>query len=617
MCKSYNAYFLQQVFLATLLLFGVLPAHAQYSNLPPIAKDVEQCVVFGKILEYDLALAVFDPNDDPVSITILKQPLYGSLSLTNTKFTYKPDTSGLKDIFVYSVCDNRGLCNVGAVTIELASEAAEEPPPPIEIQRFTLKVGERLKINHPNIGYRLLHNGGTEYNTIYTLSHDAALTKLDYVSDSTIAVRPLNKIGKDEIVLEGCSVVRQNVYTCEGVRLKYVCRSVEFIIDVQDSTASLAPPAADNISLCLVKGNEAVHADLKAAVKTTNGDIEKIELLREPKFGVSTMSSDKILVYSPSDLRNIPYGKIDSMTYRACDKNGLCDTAKIYIRFAEKLTNIKKDNPSYNYRISLDENLALCGNLGKTLTNTKGQTMQCDVNFGKWTRQTDDCVLFTPKKIGVDTVRFLKCKTSASKPFYTCDGLQQANDCEAVTYIITTFMRKTTSEIALKAIKTNETWSLSVPKKSSEVLIAPRSGILSIKKGKSADQINYRPKNNFIGIDSFKLACNSRNYFLCEDKWYKINVKSLKEDLFTAKSTSDVVYNIDGEQKKIFVRSSDHSFTGGLKVRVFNMFGEEIFLKTIRRAKFDEAIDIKMLPKGFYKVIIQTGSFLAKEKMMI
>jgi large repetitive protein len=616
MCKSYISYIAQRVFLCTSLIFFVLTAHAQYSNIPPVAKDVEQCVVFGKTLEYDLASAVFDPNDDPISISILKQPLYGSLSLNKTKFTYKPDTSGLKDIFVYSVCDNRGLCNVGSVTIELASEEAEEPPPPTEVQRFTLKVGQKLKINYPNIGYRLMHNGGTEYNTIYTLSHDASITKLDYVSDSTIAIKPLNKLGKDEIILEGCSVVRQNVYTCDGVRLKYVCRSVEFIIDVQDSTASLTAPVANNVALCLVKSNEAVYTDLKASVTSVN-EIEKIEILREPRLGVSSMSSDKILVYSPSDLRNIPYGKMDSMTYRACDKNGFCDTAKIYIRFAEKLTNLKKENPPYNYRIGLDEKLALCGNLGNTLSNIKGQSIQCDPNFGKWTRQTDDCVLFTPKKIGVDTVRFLKCKTSASKPFYTCDGLQQANDCDASTYIITTFMRKTSSEVALKPIKANETWSISVPKKSSEVLIAPRSGILSIKKGKSADQITYRPKSNFIGIDSFKLACNSGNYFLCDDRWYKIIVKSPKDDLLVAKSAAEVIYTIDGEQKKNFVRSADQSFTGGLKVRVFNMFGEEIFLKTIRRDKFEETIDVKILPKGFYKVIIQTGSFLVKEKMMI
>jgi large repetitive protein len=615
MRKSYMLYYTRQVLLCTWFVFAMLSAaQAQYSNIPPLAKDVELCVVFGNVLDYDLNLAVFDPNDDPVSISILKQPLYGSLTLDKSRFSYKPDTSGVKDIFVYSVCDNKGLCDVGSVTIDLASETASEPTAPEEVLHYKVKIGEKVKINYPNIGYRLQHNGGTEYNTIYTLSHDGELTKLDYVSDSIIAVKPLNTVGTDNIVLEGCSVTRQDVYTCEGARLKYICKSIEFIVEVEDSI-SIAPPIAKNVSLCLVKGSQAVHTNLKTIVSNV-GNTPRIEIIREGRYGVSNLNPDKIFVYSPADMRNIPYGKIDSLLYRVCNKNGVCDTAKIYIRFAEKATN-KKEGAAHTYRLSLDENLVLCGNLGKTLKNTKANTIQADTTFGKWTRQTDDCVLFRPNKVGVDTVRFLTCRTTASTPFYSCDGLQDVNDCEVKTYIIHTFMRKMTSQYLVTPIKSNETWSMTFPNKVGDILTAPRNGTLSVKKGKSSDKIVYLPKSNFVGVDSFKLACTGKNYFSCEDKWYKIAIKSPKDEQFTIKSTLPIQYNIDGEAKKIFVRSATKPFTGALKVRIFNTFDEEVFLKTIRRERFEEIIDLKTLPSGVYKVAIQAGNFLTKERMVV
>ncbi|WP_173003154.1 Ig-like domain-containing protein [Chitinophaga sp. SYP-B3965] len=98
-------------------------------NNPPVANNdqyttVRDVAVSGNVLTNDT-----DPENDPLTVTItpVTPPAHGTLLLNaNGTFTYTP-TPGFAgtDGFVYTVCDNKGGCAQGTVTISVTAPVAD------------------------------------------------------------------------------------------------------------------------------------------------------------------------------------------------------------------------------------------------------------------------------------------------------------------------------------------------------------------------------------------------------------------------------------------------------------------------------------------------------------
>jgi hypothetical protein len=86
------------------------------SNSPPVANN--QAITFNKNMQQTITLTATDPNNDPLTYTVVAQPTHGTLTGTAPNLNYNPDTDYVgDDSFTFKANDGTTDSNTATVSI--------------------------------------------------------------------------------------------------------------------------------------------------------------------------------------------------------------------------------------------------------------------------------------------------------------------------------------------------------------------------------------------------------------------------------------------------------------------------------------------------------------------
>lgn len=122
---------------------------------PPVAKNDYYLTEEDVVLQVEAANGVLandtDPNEDPLTTTILSEPLYGSLVLdSNGSFTYTPGPNWFgEDSFTYEVSDGELTDTATAyITVESVNDAPVAIDDYVETEEDTSVIIDLLANDH-------------------------------------------------------------------------------------------------------------------------------------------------------------------------------------------------------------------------------------------------------------------------------------------------------------------------------------------------------------------------------------------------------------------------------------------------------------------------------------
>jgi hypothetical protein len=105
------------------------------SNSPPVANN--QAITLNKNTQQAITLAATDPNNDPLTYTIVTQPAHGSLTGTPPNLNYNPDTDYVgADSFTFKA--NDGTVDSNTATVSITVQGPVNDPPIANNQAITL-----------------------------------------------------------------------------------------------------------------------------------------------------------------------------------------------------------------------------------------------------------------------------------------------------------------------------------------------------------------------------------------------------------------------------------------------------------------------------------------------
>ncbi|MCP5526224.1 MAG: tandem-95 repeat protein [Verrucomicrobiales bacterium] len=105
---------------------GSVFLRVQPSNRRPMAED--QSLTFPADVTSPVALAVHDPDADPLRVAILKGPRYGLLAGVGTNYVYRPNPGFAgADSFTYKAWDGHIYSNVGTVRFVVRTPSSDVP----------------------------------------------------------------------------------------------------------------------------------------------------------------------------------------------------------------------------------------------------------------------------------------------------------------------------------------------------------------------------------------------------------------------------------------------------------------------------------------------------------
>ena len=105
------------------------------SNLPPVANNL--AITLNKNTQQAITLTATDPNNDPLTYTIVTQPAHGTLTGTAPNLNYNPDTSYVgADSFTFKA--NDGTADSNTATVSITVQGPANDPPVANNQAITL-----------------------------------------------------------------------------------------------------------------------------------------------------------------------------------------------------------------------------------------------------------------------------------------------------------------------------------------------------------------------------------------------------------------------------------------------------------------------------------------------
>jgi len=95
------------------------------SNLPPVANNL--AITLNKNTQQAITLTATDPNNDPLTYTVVTQPAHGTLTGTAPNLNYNPDTSYVgADSFTFKANDGTADSNTATVSITVIDPSKDQ-----------------------------------------------------------------------------------------------------------------------------------------------------------------------------------------------------------------------------------------------------------------------------------------------------------------------------------------------------------------------------------------------------------------------------------------------------------------------------------------------------------
>lgn len=487
-----------------------------------------------------------DPDNDPLTATILTQPQHGSITQrADGSFAYTPVSNyNGTDSYTYRACDPSGACATATVNITITP--VNDPPVAgndvydVQEDATLVQPARTLLANDvdPEGDALTVSLVGTPAHGSVTVNPDGGFTYTpapDYNGRDTFTYRICDN-GSPSLC--DTAIVTLNVLPTNDPP---VAQNDSYTTQ-EDVTLNIAGP-----------GVLANDTDI-------DGDALTATLIRLPFNGGLTLNPDGSFAYRP----NPDYSGTDTFVYRVCDGKGACDTATVTI-----ITTPVNDPPHANDReFNTDEDVPLnIGAPGPGINDSDPDgdpltfALVAQPLHGTVTLNADGAFVYTPDLNfnGVDTFVYRACDNGTPSLCDTARAIitvRPLNDFPVAQDDSYTTPEDTPLTIAAPGVLANDTDVDGDPLTVNILRVGLRGVITYGALELHADgSFIYRPVPDFNGVDTFYYTvCDPSG--ACDTAIIRINVTPVNdmprprndsyvtdEDKPLAISTSGVLFN--------------------------------------------------------------------------
>jgi len=250
-----------------------------------------------------------DGNLDPTTVSIVSQPSNGTVSIDSVTgaITYAPeaDFNGI-DTFGYQVCDTDGLCDTATVTVTVVSEG--DPPVANDDSAIT---PEDQQILIDILGNDMDADNDLDPTSVtITVPPTHGSVSVDPVTGEVTYTPDEDFHGQDVLTYQVCD----SDGVCDEAAVAIT------VLPIDD------PPVANDQA---VTAEEDTPLPITVTATDPDGDTLAYTILSGPANGTITGfdPATGTLIYTPDEDYNGP----DSLTFEACDPDGLCDAGLVTI----------------------------------------------------------------------------------------------------------------------------------------------------------------------------------------------------------------------------------------------------------------------------------------------
>jgi hypothetical protein len=313
------------------------------SNPPPVANN--QAITLNKNTQQAITLTATDPNNDPLTYTVLTQPAHGTLTGTAPNLNYNPDTDYVgADSFTFKANDGTTDSNTATVSITVQDESSctanlpisgvtasgyqlgNPPSNAIDADLSTrwandgvgswISADLGLTQNICSVDIAWYNGNARQYHFVIATSTDGSTFTNVFNSDSS------------------GTTVSSEKYTISNIDAKYVRVTVNG--NTQNNWASIydlkifgsalsgnSPPVAINQAVTTSKN---IAKDITLTASDPNNDPLNYSIVTQPAHGTLTGTAPN-LNYNP----DTDYVGADSFTFKANDGTTDSNTATVSI----------------------------------------------------------------------------------------------------------------------------------------------------------------------------------------------------------------------------------------------------------------------------------------------
>lgn len=205
---------------------------AATGNQPPVAEDdaftsLDFAVVNGNVLDDNGNGADTDADGDPLTVSLVDDVLFGSLTLNpDGTFSFTPSVGGQPvETFTYRVNDGTADSNIATVTITMEDSPPANQPPTVSLTNTVTSLDE------------------------YTTTTPAIRVADIVVSDDGLGTNTLSLTGADAALFE---IVGSSLYIRDGVTLEFEGNpTLDVTVVVDDATVGTTPDDTASLSIAL------------------------------------------------------------------------------------------------------------------------------------------------------------------------------------------------------------------------------------------------------------------------------------------------------------------------------------------------------------------------------
>lgn len=531
---------------------AVLSIDVLTSNTAPIALAIAQEINEDESISANLISNVVDAEGGVFLFTTVQAPQFGELQwLGNGNYIYTPALNYFgSDSFMYSVCDNGGLCAESQVslTIESVNDA------PIASISYTETNEDETLVQNIGLGDSDAEGDAMSYEIMVTALHGVA----NLSSDGELVYEPsANYWGTDSIRYQICDAF--------GACTENTINLIVLPINDEPQASGLSTTILEDETLQGILSSLVVHFDEEelffgTMISATNGSV--------------VIESNGTYTYTP----NTNFFGEDQFVYLVCDLLGACDTATISI-IIESINDSPIVNDDF---ITLEEDGTMEISAAANDIEVENETMSYEVignsALGNLSLTASGNVIFSAYEnvFGFETLTLLVCDSEelCSESFLTIEVIP-INDLPSISSQVITINEDSDASVNLNEYASDvESSTLTFSN-----LGNTENGTLDFN---SDGTFVFVPNENYVGTVVIQFtACDNEGG--CSEGEMEINVTpindspqaqnaqiTLSEDSATEGNFNEYVTDVDDNvfyfsvlqntQHGTFITSADGSF---------------------------------------------------------
>jgi hypothetical protein len=495
-------------------------------NDPPVASNDRANTPKNVPAKVNVLANDFDPNGDPLTVTVIEQPSNGTATVNPDKtVTYVPDSNfvGL-DTFRYRICDNGtpSLCDTAYVFIDIVEDPLDVNDPPYAANDYYV-IPEDSFVNGNVLTNDSDPNGDSLIVTTTPLVNPTNGT-VTLNGNGTFLYTPTPTFnGVDSFIYRVCD---------DGV--PSLCDTATVYITVEPRND---PPVAENVTVTVEEG-ESFGVNVGASVGDPNGDPVVISYPNGFPVvpGVTFIPTGNGTFDVVTTVGTAP--NTITFPYQACDVANyiytpLCDTATITINIIP--VNTVNDPPvASNDRANTPKNIPAKVNVLANDFDPNGDPLTVTVieqpSNGTATVNPDKTVTYVPDSnfVGLDTFRYRICDNGTPSlcdtAYVFIDIVEDPLDVNDPPYAANDYYVIPEDSFVNGNVLTND----SDP--NGDSLIVTTTPLVNTTNGTVTLNGNgtflYTPNLNFTGVDSFIYrVCDDGVPSLCDTATVYITVE--------------------------------------------------------------------------------------------